>query len=200
MSATPNTPARSANLPAQVTPASEHVTDSCTKAHARAGAASPTGQNQPMSDGLGPACAELAALIAALIPALSHDSVPSGGRTALSAGQAVNPDVLHAMIILAAEIPAACAAACQVTGEPWQHRPSAICLHAIPRLHHRLTALGMPAAASDLETGVHHWTRIVKLALGPLAPPASPAQNDRRSPSSDLIAGRGALPLRVRRA
>ena len=36
-----------------------------------------------------------------------------------------------------------------------------------PLLHHRLTALGMPAAASDLETGVHHWTRLVKRALGP---------------------------------
>jgi hypothetical protein len=34
------------------------------------------------------------------------------------------------------------------------------------RLHHRLTALGMPAAARDLQTGVHHWTRMVKLALG----------------------------------
>jgi hypothetical protein len=125
-----------------------------------------------MSDGLGHACAKLAALLPALIPALSRDSVPIGGRTALSAGWAVNPDVLHAMIILAAEIPAACAAAAQVTGEPWQHRPPALCLRAIPRLHHRLTALGMPAAASDLETGVHHWTRMVKLALGP-APPTS---------------------------
>ena len=131
-----------------------------------------------MSDDLGPACAELAALIPALIPALSRDSVPS----ALSAGRVVNPDVLHAMIILAAEIPAACAAASQVTGEPWQRRPSAICLRAIPRLHHQLTALGMPAAARDLETGVHHWTRMVKLALGP-APPTSPSQNDRRIPS-----------------
>jgi hypothetical protein len=74
------------------------------------------------------------------------------------------------MIILAAEIPAACAAACEVTGEPWQHRPSAICLRAIPRLHHRLTALGMPAAASDLETGMHHWTRMVKLAPGHRTP------------------------------
>ena len=74
------------------------------------------------------------------------------------------------MIILAAEIPAACAAACEVTGEPWQHRPSAICLRAIPRLHHQLTALGMPAAARDLETGVRHWTRMVKLALGPRTP------------------------------
>jgi hypothetical protein len=105
-----------------------------------------------MSEDLGPACAELAALIPALIPALSRDSIPPGRRTALAAGSAVNPDVLHAMIILAAEIPAACAAACEVTGEPWQH--------------HRLTALGLPAAATDLETGMHHWTRLVKLALG----------------------------------
>ena len=166
MSTTPNTPARSANLPAQVTLAAGHVTDTRAKAPAGAAAASPTGQDQPMSDGLGHACAELAALIPALIPALSRDSIPPGRRTALSAGCAVNPDVLHAMIILAAEIPAACAAACEVTGEPWQHHPSAICLRAIPRLHHRLTALGMPAAATDLETGMHHWTRLVKLALG----------------------------------
>ena len=125
-----------------------------------------------MSDDLGPACAELAALI----PALSRDGIPAGRRTALSAGRAVNPDVLHAMIILAAEIPAACAAACEVSGEPWQHHPSAICLRAIPRLHHRLTALGIPAAATDLETGMHHWTRLVKLALGLRTPdiPAGP--------------------------
>jgi hypothetical protein len=129
-----------------------------------------------MSDDLGPAYAELAALIPALIPALSRDSIPPAGRTALSAGSAVNPDVLHAMTVLAAEIPAACAAACEVTGEPWQHHPSAICLRAIPRLHHRLTALGMPAAATDLETGMHHWTRLVKLALGLRTPdiPAGP--------------------------
>jgi hypothetical protein len=123
-----------------------------------------------MSDDLGRACAELAALIPALIPALSRDSIPPGGRAGLSASRAVNPDVLHAMTVLAAEIPAACAAACQAAGEPWQHHPSAICLRAIPRLHHRLTALGMPAAASDLETGVHYWTRMVKLALGPRTP------------------------------
>jgi hypothetical protein len=44
------------------------------------------------------------------------------------------------------------------------------------RLHHQLTALGMPAAATDLETGMHHWTRLVKLALGPRTPdiPAGP--------------------------
>jgi hypothetical protein len=118
-----------------------------------------------MSEDLGPACAELAALIPALVPALSRDGTPPDGRTGLSAGSAVNPDVLHAMTVLAAEIPAACAAACEVAGERWQHHPSAICLRAIPRLHHRLTALGMPAAASDLETGVHHWTRLVKRVL-----------------------------------
>lgn len=53
-------------------------------------------------------------------------------------------------------------------------RPSAC---AIPRLHHRLTALGMPAAAADLETGMHHWTRLVKLALG-LRTPDIPAGRD----------------------
>ena len=113
-----------------------------------------------MSEDLGPACAELAALI----PALSRDGTPPDRRTALS-GSAVNPDVLHAMTVLAAEIPAACAAACEAAGEPWQHHPSAICLRAIPRLHHRLTVLGMAAAASDLEAGIHHWTRMVKRAL-----------------------------------
>jgi hypothetical protein len=130
-----------------------------------------------MSDDLGRACAELAALIPALVPALSRDGIPPGGHTGLSAGRAVNPDVLHALTVLAAEIPAACAAACEVAGEPWQHRPSAICLRVIPRLHHRLTALGMPAAASDLETGVHHWTRMVKLALG-LRTPDLPVGRD----------------------
>jgi hypothetical protein len=174
MSITPNTPAPSVHLPAQVTPAPGHLTGSYAEAPARARAASLTGQDQPMSDDLGHACAELAALIPALIPALSRDSLPPDGRAALSAGTVVNPDVLHAMIILAAEIPAACAAACEVTGEPWQHRPPAICLRAIPRLHHRLTALGMPAAASDLETGMHNWTRMVKLALG-LRTPDIPA-------------------------
>jgi hypothetical protein len=97
-----------------------------------------------MSDDLGHACAELAALITAL----SRDSAPHG-RAGLSAGRAVNPRVLHAMTVLAAEIPAACAAACQAAGEPWQHHPPAICLRAIPRLHHRLTVLGIPAAATD---------------------------------------------------
>ena len=130
-----------------------------------------------MSDDLGPACAELAALIPALVPALSRDGTPPDGRAGLSAGSAVNPDVLHAMTVLAAEIPAACAAACEVAGEPWQHHPSAICLarHSPPAPP--ATALGMPAAATDLETGMHHWTRLVKLALG-LRTPDIPAGRD----------------------
>src|SRR5260370_15252677 len=88
MSTTPNTPALSASLPAQVTAAAEHVTGSHATALAGATAASPTGQDQPVSDGLGHACAELAALIPALIPALSRDSV----RSAPSAARLVNPD------------------------------------------------------------------------------------------------------------
>ena len=44
-----------------------------------------------MSDDLGPACAELAALIPALVPALSRDGTLPDGRAGLSAGSAVNP-------------------------------------------------------------------------------------------------------------
>jgi len=44
MSTTPSTPAPSATLPAQVTPASGHVTRSYAAATARA---SPAGQDQP---------------------------------------------------------------------------------------------------------------------------------------------------------
>jgi hypothetical protein len=32
----------------------------------------------------------------------------------------------------------------------------------------------MPAAATDLETGVHQWTRMVKLALGLRTPDSWP--------------------------
>jgi hypothetical protein len=47
MSTTPNTPAPSANLPAQVMLASEHVTDSYAAATARASLARLAGQDQP---------------------------------------------------------------------------------------------------------------------------------------------------------
>ena len=59
--------------------------------------------------------------------------------------------------------------------------PSAISLRAIPRLHHPLTALGMPAAATDLETGMHHWTLLVKLALGLRTPDIPPTGTKPRS-------------------
>jgi hypothetical protein len=58
----------------------------------------------------------------------------------------------------------------------------------------------MPAAASDLETGVHHWTRMVKLALGPPRPRHPRRRMTGETPSSDLSADRGAPLLRVRRA
>ena len=47
MSTTPNIPAPSAHLPAQVTPAPGHVTGSYAAATARASLASPAGQDQP---------------------------------------------------------------------------------------------------------------------------------------------------------
>jgi len=47
MSTTPTIPAPSATLPAQVTPASGHVTRSYAAAPARASLASPAGRGQP---------------------------------------------------------------------------------------------------------------------------------------------------------
>ena len=80
MSTTPSTPAPSATLPAQVTPAPGPVTGSYAAAPARA---SPVG-GPAMSEDLGPACAELAVLIPALVPALSRDGTLPGGRAGLS--------------------------------------------------------------------------------------------------------------------
>ena len=110
--------------------------------------------------------AELAALIPALAAALSRDNAPSGGRPVLSAGGPVNPDVLHAMIMLRTEIPATAQAACEATGEPWHYRPIGTCLIALPRLHGRLLAIGLPGEANRVEAALGRWTRTVKLALG----------------------------------
>jgi hypothetical protein len=71
----------------------------------------------------------------------------------------------------------AAAGAVSTAGQVLVIHPSAICLRAIPRLHRWLTALGMPAAATDLETGMRHWTLLVKLALG-LRTPDIPAGRD----------------------
>ena len=117
-------------------------------------------------DDLTGACADLAALFPHLADALTRDNAPADSRSVLSAGGVVNADVLHAMLTLAAEIPAARAAACDLAGEPWQPRPPLTCLRAIPRLHDRLLVLSLPGAAVRLEDGVRGWTRITKLALG----------------------------------
>jgi len=110
--------------------------------------------------------AEIASLFPALAAALTRDNAPSDGRGVLSAGGVVNPDVLHAMILLTAEVPAACTIATGITGEPWQRRPLATCLRAIPRFHERLTIIGRLDAAKSLASSVARWHRTVKLALG----------------------------------
>jgi hypothetical protein len=115
---------------------------------------------------LAEACADLAALFPRLAEALTRDNAPADSRAILSAGGVVNADVLHAMLTLSREIPAARAAACDLLGETWQPRPPLTCLRAIPRLRDRLRDLAMPAAAARLEDDVRRWTRMTKLALG----------------------------------
>jgi hypothetical protein len=110
--------------------------------------------------------AELAALIPALAAALTRDNTPAGGRPVLSAGCVVNADVLHAALMLRREVPAACAEACALTGEPWHPRPLDTCLRALPRFRDRLASLEYVAAADRIESRVERWVRTVKLALG----------------------------------
>src|SRR5258707_11665377 len=132
----------------------------------------------PAVDDLTGACTALAALSPPLADALPRDNAPADSRSVLSAGGVVNADVLHAMLTLAAEIPAARAAACDLAGEPWQPRPPLTCLRAIPRLRDRLQALSLPGAAVRLEDDVRRWTRPTKLALG-LRTPDMPIGWDR---------------------
>jgi len=120
----------------------------------------------PRDCGITGRAGELAALIPALASALTRDSAPAGGRPVLSAGCVVNMDVLHAMRMLHREIPAGCAAACELTGEPWHPRPLDVCLRALPRLHERLTHLDMVTAAARIERQCERWLRVTKLALG----------------------------------
>src|SRR5262249_27310775 len=98
-------------------------------------------QEAPMTE-LAEACADLAQLIAALIPALTRDNTPRDAPPAKPAGPVVNTDVLHAMLTLTREIPATRAMACRLTGEPCPGRPVLTCLRALPRLESRLTDLG----------------------------------------------------------
>ena len=113
---------------------------------------------------------ELAELFPALAAALSRDNAPSDGRGGMSSGSPVNADVLHAMVALTAEVPAACAMAAGITGEPWQRRPVATCLRAIPRFHGRLLVLHRQSDAGHLEAALARWRRTVKLALGLCTP------------------------------
>lgn len=113
---------------------------------------------------------ELAELFPALAAALSRDNAPSDGRGGMSSGSVVNTDVLHAMVTLTAEVPAACAMAADLTGEPWQRRPIGTCLIAVPRFHGRLIALRRMDAAASLEAALGRWRRTVKLALGLCTP------------------------------
>ena len=117
-------------------------------------------------DDLTAACDDLAALLPHLADALTRDNAPADSRSVLSAGGVVNADVLHAMLTLAREIPEAAENAAAATGETWAHRDTGTSLRALPRLHDRLAALSLAAAAARLEDDVSRWTRMTKLALG----------------------------------
>src|SRR5258708_1594076 len=106
----------------------------------------------PAVDALPGACTALAALFPPLADALPRDNAPADSRSVLSAGGVVNADVLHAMLTLAAEIPAARAAACDLAGETWQPRPPLTCLRAIPRLRDRPADLRTKGAPGQLES------------------------------------------------
>ncbi len=113
------------------------------------------------------ACADLTALLPALIPALTRDNTPGDGHPILSAGAVVNTDVLHAMLTLTREIPATRARACRMTGEPCPRRPLSTCLTALPRLESRLRDLRLAGDKENFITrDVARWTRTVKFALG----------------------------------
>jgi hypothetical protein len=112
------------------------------------------------------ACADLAHLIPALIPALTRDNTPGNTRTILSAGGVVNTDVLHAMLTLRDEIPRIRAEACDILSEPYPPRPVLTCLRALPRLASRLHDLGHISREKQIEHAVSRWIALTKLALG----------------------------------
>jgi hypothetical protein len=109
---------------------------------------------------------ELTGLIPALAEALERDNAPAGGRAVLSAGAPYNLDVLAAGLMLDVQVPAMCATAAGLCGEPWRDRPLDTCLRNLPRFHGRLTSLGMLSGAKRIESSVERWVRVVKLALG----------------------------------
>ena len=115
---------------------------------------------------LADACTELATLIPCLAQALPRDNTTSGRGGDPSASVPFNPDVMHALTVIAAEIPRATRLACVAIGEPWQPRTIPTCLRALPRLAGRLTSTGQQAAAAQLDEAARWWIRITKQALG----------------------------------
>lgn len=113
------------------------------------------------------ACNDLERWLPALAEALARDNTATtGSGHSVVAASVVNPDVLHAMITLATEIPAATKAAAALTGENWPRRPLATCLRALPRFTERLKTRQLPGAAKEIEHQIAYWTSITKYALG----------------------------------
>lgn len=115
-----------------------------------------------------PFTAELAALLPRLPGAIERDNTGTGRAVRISGGLPVNEDVLHAIITLHREIPAASLRAATAVGEPWPafERDLHQCLRAIGRFAGRLHDLRQPLDARAIEDDVRRWTRVTKLALG----------------------------------
>ena len=115
-----------------------------------------------MTADLTDACAELAGLCPHLAGALQRDNGGEGGTRTWHGILVVNADVLHAIVTLTREIPAAAAQAAAELGE----KPPALTaarLRQFPRYAGRLAELGRP----DTVTGpVHRWLALTKRALG----------------------------------
>lgn len=113
------------------------------------------------------ACADLERWLPALTDALQRDNAPTGRSSSVTAAGVVNPDVLHALITLARQIPATTRTAAELCGENWPpKRPLTTCLRQLPRFAARLENLQLPNAARDIDHHVSHWLSITKYALG----------------------------------
>jgi hypothetical protein len=112
------------------------------------------------------ACADLERWLPALATALERDNTPTSARSRNVTASVVNPDVLHALCTLAAEVPETTRTAATLTGETWSKRPIATCLRALPRFHDRLEQLHYATATREIEHNIGHWTAITKHALG----------------------------------
>lgn len=116
---------------------------------------------------IGDTIAQLTELWPALAQALARDTTTTdGGTTGFTAATVVNADVLAAMVMLEAEVPAATRQACDTIAEPWQHRGLAACLRQLPRLASRMHDLGHEAAEDRLFKDTRRWLAITKRALG----------------------------------